>query len=624
MSALVLAAASAPALLGTHHGSDTDRAVVAGSTPGWAAAAAKVGGTDSGAVRHVQVALSLRDQAGAEKLATSLATPESASQGRFLSAEQFTDRFAPTQATVSTVTDWLTREGLTVTQVSSNRHLIDVQGTTGALEHAFGTSLSTFRSRIGDRVENLVAPDSPVTVPKDLSSTVTAVLGLDDGAKAIQPQHATPAAADEQHCSRWWGDQNNADVPQKYPAGAQSNSLCGYTGTSARAMYGLDTGNNGAGTTIGIVGAYNSDTVVQDTDQAAPQLGVPALTDGQYSAVLPQGDFTDQDQCNTASWTSEQTLDVSASHTMAPNAKIRYYAAPSCLGGLYDAVNQAVTDNVADVISLSWGNADGERSLSPAALDQFNSVALQAAIQGQSITVSSGDAGTNETVAGQPTASFPASSPWVTAVGGTSVGLDSSNKPVVLAGWEDSGNTLSGGQWAPQADADGPFAGGAGGGTSTLYDTPDWQSGGVPSAAAKGHRAVPDIAALADPYTGLLVGLTENGQFGLFSFGGTSVASPLVAGLAADAQQLRGGRGGLLTPALYAMRDGIADVTAQQAGVWTPQMRSLGGVTVPSEQGSYLVDFDARPQALQSAQGWDDVTGVGTPTVGFVATLAHE
>ncbi|WP_329060448.1 S53 family peptidase [Amycolatopsis sp. NBC_01480] len=630
MSALAFAAGAAavPAGVQAAGPADGDRTVVAGNTPAWATPAAKVGGTDAAAVRHIQIALALRDEAGAARLAAAVSAPGNAGKGKFLTSQQFTDRFGPTDDAVAQVRDWLTREGVTVTGVSGNRHFIDAQAPTGDLERVFGATLSTFRSHVGGRTETLVAPDSPITIPRSLRTTVTAVLGLDDSAKTVRPQHTAPAAADAQDCARWWGEQNNADVPQKYPAGAQSNALCGYTGTSVRAMYGLGAGNSGAGTTVGVVGAYNSETVVDDTNRAAPQLGVPALAAGQYSAVLPEGGFTDQQQCNPDSWAGEQTLDVQAAHTVAPSAKIRYYAAKSCIGGLYDSVNQAVSDNAVDVLSLSWGNADGERSMTPAARDQFNSMALQAAIQGQSITVSSGDAGTNETLAGQPTASFPASSPWVTAVGGTSVGLDSANKPVMVTGWENSGNTLTGGQWVPQSDADGPFAGGAGGGASALYDTPDWQTGVVPASASHGHRAVPDIAALADSYTGMLVGQTVNGQFGIGSYGGTSLASPLIAGLAADAQQARGGRGGLLTPALYGMHGGIADVTPQKAGVWTSVMHALPGTTVPGSRGSYLVDFDARPQPqkepLQSAPGWDNVTGVGTPDSGFVAALAAQ
>ncbi|SEF24608.1 Pro-kumamolisin, activation domain [Amycolatopsis pretoriensis] len=524
------------------------------------------------------------------------------------------------------MSQWLATQGLHMTGVSANRHFVDAEAPTAALETAFGTRIATFRTRVDGVTRTLTAPAAPVTVPTSLRASITAVLGLDDSAALLKPQHTRPAAAAEQHCAQWWGEQNNTDVPQKYPAGFQSNSLCGYTGTQVRAMYKLGNGNTGAGTTIGVVGAYNSDTVVADTNQAAAQLGVPPLASDQYSTVLPQGGFTNAQECAAEGWNAEQTLDVQASHTIAPSAKIRYYAGKTCQGtGIYDAFNQAVTDNAVDVISNSYGNADGETSLPQAARDQFNSMALQAAIQGQTITVSTGDAGNNSGAVGHPTASFPSSSPWVVAVGGTSVGLDQNNQPKVLTGWENSGNTQSGNAWAPQRDADGPFASGAGGGTSALYDAPDWQAGVV--SGAGGKRAVPDIAALADSYTGMLVGQTIKGQFGIGSYGGTSLASPLIAGLVADAQQARSGnaRAGLLTPVLYSLRgsSAIADVTPQKAGVWTPIMHAFGGVAVPGGQGSYLIDFDARPQNLQSGPGWDNVTGLGTPADGFISALSQ-
>ncbi|KAA9163970.1 S8/S53 family peptidase [Amycolatopsis acidicola] len=604
------------------------RAVVDGSVPGWATTQARTGSVDENSVRQVQVALPLRDQAGAAKLAAAVSTPGSAQQGQFLTQQQFLDRFGPTEDTVKTVQDWLSQQGITVDQVSANRHFVTAHATSGVLEHAFDTQLSTYRQDIGGQVANLVAPSSPISVPASIRNAITAVLGLDDSDKTLRPQHTTAAAATTQHCARWWGEQNNTDVPQRYPDGAQSNSLCGYTGASVRGMYGLGAGNTGSGTTVGIVGAYDSSTLESDIDRAAPQLGVPGLSPGQYSKVLPDGGFTDEQECGVDGWRGEQTLDVQAVHTTAPSAKLRYYAAKTCIGGLYDSFNQAVQENAVDVISASWGDADGERGLPETTKDQFNSMALQAAIQGQSVTVSTGDSGNNSGTAGSPTASFPATSPYVTAVGGTTVGLGQDGSTKVLTGWENSGNTLSGDSWVPQSDADGPFAGGAGGGASALYDEPDWQQGKVPDAVAQSHRATPDISALADSYTGFLVGRTDStGTFGIGSYGGTSLAAPLIAGLAADAQQARAdtGRGGLLNPALYAMQGSpsITDVTPQHAGVWTPSMHALPGTAVPSEEGSYLIDFDASPQNLSSGPGWDPVTGLGTPSSTFVTGLAQ-
>ncbi|WIX85815.1 S53 family serine peptidase [Amycolatopsis sp. DG1A-15b] len=624
LASTVATAVAAPQ---TPAGDTGDHVPIAGSTPAWATPHTEVARTNGSTVRHIQVALALRDQPGAERLAAQLATPGRAEHGKFLSSREFLDRFAPTQDAVDQVSRWLAKQGLHVTGVSPNRHFVDAEAPTAALESAFGTRIAAFRARIDGVTRTLTAPASPVTVPISLRASITAVLGLDDSAALLKPQHTRPAAvAAEQHCARWWGEQNNTDVPQKYPAGFQSNALCGYTGTQVRAMYKLNNGNTGAGTTIGVVGAYNSDTIVADTNQASSQLGVPPLAEGQYSAVLPEGGFTDATECGAEGWAAEQTLDVQASHTIAPAAKIRYYAGKTCKGtGIYEAFNLAVADNAVDVISNSYGNADGENSLPQMARDQFNAMALQAAIQGQTVTVSTGDAGNNSGPVGRPTVSFPSSSPWVVAVGGTSVGLDQNNQPTVLTGWENSGNTQSGSSWAPQQDADGPFASGAGGGSSALYCMPNWQMGVVPGSGEK--RGVPDIAALADSYTGMLVGQTIKGQFGIGSYGGTSLASPLIAGLVADAQQARSGnaRAGMLTPILYSLAgsSAIADVTPQKAGVWTPMMHAFGGVAVPGGQGSYLIDFDARPQNLQSGPGWDNVTGLGTPADGFIGALSQ-
>ncbi|WP_143267963.1 S53 family peptidase [Amycolatopsis alba] len=607
-----------------------DRTTVAGTVPSWATPQSRTGDAPDQSVRQIQVALSLRDPASAHALATGLASPNNAERGSFLTSRQFVDRFAPAESTVASVRDWLTGQGVSVEGVSGNRFMVKAHAPTSVLEKTFGTQLATYRDKVAGRVSTLVAPVAPISVPARLKASITAVLGLDDSEKSLRPQHTIPHATTQaQTCARWWGEQNNRDVPQKYPAGAQSNSLCGYTGPSVRAMYGLNAGQSGTGTTIGIVGAYDSTTLAADVNRAAVDTKTPGLAAGQYSKVLPEGGFADEKECDAGGWKFEQTLDVQAAHTIAPAAQLRYYAGKSCIGGLYEAFNKAVEDNVVDVISASWGNADGERRMPPATRDLFNQMALQASIQGQSIMVSSGDAGNNSGAVGTPTASFPATSPYVTAVGGTTVGLGQDNKPKVLTGWENSGNTLSGQHWVPQSDADGPFSGGAGGGPSALYDAPEWQQGVVPASIAGGRRAIPDVSALADSYTGLLIGFTDaSGRYGLSSSGGTSLAAPLMAGLAADAQQARGGaqRGGLLTPALYALRSdtsALVDVVPQKAGVWTPVMHALPGAKVPGAEGSYLVDFDARPQNLASGRGWDPVTGVGTPARDFVRALAR-
>ncbi|MEQ0560751.1 S53 family serine peptidase [Amycolatopsis sp. NEAU-NG30] len=614
------------------------RAAVDGSAPSWATPSARVGHADPRQQRHIQVALALRDPAGAEALAKAVSTPGSPQYGRHLTNADFVARFAPSEQTVDQVTAWLRSQGLRVTGVAGNRHFVEADGEVGQLQAAFRTTLGKFRHTTRDgRTHVLTAPESAVSVPAAMRGTVTAVLGLDDAAKTISPALAgarrpdgtrpsvTPAAGDPTSCARSWGEANNAAVPQKYAAGQQSNFLCGYTSPQLRAIYGLTSAHTGAGQNVGIVGAYNLPTIVSDTNRAAAQFGAPALTTGQYNAVLPAS-FSDQDRCGPDSWASEQALDVQAIHEVAPAARITYYAGKSCFD-LFTTLNRAVADNQVSVINNSW-LYPGESTVSQAERDQMGAIAVQAAIQGQAILFASGDSGDNSAAAaaGRAEASYPASHPWVTAVGGTSVALDANNRVKFQTGWENSGNTQTGSTWTPQSDADGRFAGGAGGGVSKLYDQPDYQQGVVPSSIAGGHRAVPDISALADSYTGLAIGLTTAQGYVTYSSGGTSLAAPILVGLVADAQQAHGGaRLGFLNGALYAMagKPQVADVKPVKSGIWSPFMASFGYVTVPQAPGSYLLDLDSKPQTLQSGPGWDRVTGVGTPATGFVAALGQ-
>ncbi|CAL9677677.1 Pseudomonalisin (plasmid) [Actinosynnema sp. ALI-1.44] len=619
-----------------------DRVAVEGSAPTWATPGAKVGGVDDGEQRRVLVALALRDPRGAEALASAVSDPDSPQYRKFLDNKAFTERFAARPATVDKVTSWLRSQGLTVEGVSDNRAFVQVTGEVGRLRAAFGVTLAKFRTTLRDgRTVTLTAPEQQVSLPRGLRGAVDAVLGLDDAAKTIttqqiartapadrnargaaRPGDVAAAGEEDEWCALHWAETNNSTVPQKHPAGRQSNFLCGYDTPQMRAIYGLGGGNTGAGQTVAIVGAYNLATIESDTNQAAAQYGSPALTPGQYSAVLPPA-YDNHDQCNPEAWASEQALDVQAVHTLAPASKIVYYGASSCFD-LYNALNRAVVENKASIISNSW-LYPGERLVPAAEREQMGRIAIQAAIQGQSIVFCSGDTGDNSGVQGQAEATFPASHPWVTAAGGTSVALGGDNKIAFTAGWANSGYTQSGGSWVAQSDDDGPFAGGAGGGVSMFYKAPAYQQGVVPTQLAGGKRAIPDVSALADSFTGMAIAYTNShGQFVQMASGGTSLAAPLIAALVADAAQAQGvTRFGFLNDALYDLIGSpqITDVKPVSAGIWSPFMHTFGGVHVPDGLGSYLLDVDSRPQSLQSGQGWDTLTGIGTPTAGFVTAL---
>ena len=169
-----------------------------------------------------------------------------------------------------------------------------------------------------------------------------------------------------------------------------------------------------------------------------------------------------------------------------------------------------------------------------------------------------------------PTPDWPASSPWVTAVGGTSLGVNATNDRQFEFGWQTGKITLDTSTTPATWPTKITYNGGAGGGTSRLFAQPSYQAGVVPSTISQTYggaamRAVPDVAAVADPNTGMLVGQTQTqadgtSGFSFYRIGGTSLASPLYAGMFALAVQNHG-EYGLANPALYSTRATSKDIT---------------------------------------------------------------
>jgi subtilase family serine protease len=252
---------------------------------------------------------------------------------------------------------------------------------------------------------------------------------------------------------------------------------------------------------------------------------------------------------------------------------------------------------------------------------------VQAAAEGIGVYFSSGDDGDEVANDGYRTVDWPASSPWVTAVGGTSLGVGSANNYVGETGWSTAKSTLN----ADNTWSDPAYLYGAGGGTSRVFAEPDYQQGVVPSAIANYFgspgRAVPDVGMLADPQTGMLVGQTQTFSDGSYydeyRIGGTSLASPLFAGTMALADQKAGHAHGFANPALYkaASAGAYHDVNGNPlaAGVvrvdYANSENAGDGLLTSLRWLNYPTTINVRP-------GYDDVTGVGTPNgPSFLAAL---
>ena len=629
----------------------TDRDPVPWTQPSWVSAAAAVGGADPSATATVRVMLRWRDLAGAHATASAVSDPTNAQYHRYLSAAQVRARFGPTPAAEQRVVAWLAGAGLHIGDIPANALYVPATGTVTQLQRAFSTSIASYRYRGRSVHAATAAPSAPVGV----GAEVVGVSGLDsvvtqrtpgiahdrDRAAAPQPRHALAGAAvptvappstgfrTPGPCSKYWGqkldgiDPRFTGVPNPMPY-----VPCGYQPAQLRSAYGIDhaiaNGNDGRGVRVAVVDAYASPTAKSDLKTYTRKFDpTHVLTGSQYSErVFPETDpsLEAPDQCDASGWYGEETLDLEAVHTMAPGAAILYVGAASCLDDdINAALNDVVDHHRADIVTNSYGNS-GEVGIPAAELAAFDTITTQAALEGIGLYFSSGDDGDEAAVLGHPAADYSATSPQVTAVGGTSLGVDATGHTVLERGWETGIASLTGTRFRPAYPGD--FLYGSGGGTSMLYREPDYQRAVVPDALAKigkrRGRVVPDIAILGDPNTGMLVGQTQQFSDGVYfdtyRIGGTSLSSPLFAGVMALADQRSGYAHGFANPALYRLyRSGAFTDVTPGAPVATVRVNFVNGQNAVDGTSTSARIIDFPHLSIHTAVGYDRVTGMGTP-----------
>jgi subtilase family serine protease len=379
----------------------------------------------------------------------------------------------------------------------------------------------------------------------------------------------------------------------KPPTDAQCRKATGapcYSPQEIRNAYGvnqlLQRGYDGKGETIVIVDSFGSPTIASDLAHFDAGYGLPAPPS--FRIIAPLGSKPHQ-----LAWAAEVTLDVEWSHAMAPDASIVLLTSPvnetQGVHGMpqFNALeNYALDHHLGQVISQSWATTENTL-FTPAGskvFQQFEATYARAAAMHVTVLASTGDSGSaNPKVNGKiypfATVNFPASSPLVTAVGGTSLYAST------------NGNYKSETVW----NSDG---GATGGGISQYFGEPLYQRflPASDQALLGGHRGIPDISWNADPSTPILVYLSFLGhkRAGYYTIGGTSEGSPDWAGLTADLDQLAGHPIGLLNPYLYAL--GAAGVGYHDVTVGNNALNGVPG-------------YSATP-------GWDAATGWGTPDLG--------
>jgi subtilase family serine protease len=604
-----------------------------GSVPPWANAKSYVSAANPGDDVGFRVYLGWNNPAAAEALAQAVSNPASSSYMAFLTPQQFRQQFAPSQAQVGAVQAWLRSQGFTVEYTPQNNHYVSAEGTIAQAAAAFGTSFGMYS------IQGLTlrSPSSDVSVPDSLAGVVSGVVGLDDSAQLVHTNHTTgdappPAAfVSAQPCSNYWGEKQAVGFTNPYGPGTLPYAPCGYTPDQIRGAYGLgSTGLDGSGQTVAIIDAYAAPTIVSDVNQWSINRGLPTIKANQFTQVVAPGTYHHPERGqkqDPQGWYGEETLDVEAVHGMAPGAEIVFVGAPNNFQDLDAALNHVVDHALAQIVSNSYG-FDTEL-LPDGFIKPYEDTILQGVVEGIGIYFASGDNGDESLVEGYTTTDWPASSPFVTAVGGTTLAVGASNNYLFETGWGTFTSSWTGSAWSPNPP--GTWLYGSGGGVSRIFAEPGYQQGVVPNSvfAAQGRtgRAVPDISANADPNAGYLIGESQTFPDGTVKYseyriGGTSLACPLVAAIMALSDQAAGAPHGFANPLFYAHAGVFTDVTSPASTVAV--VRTNYNNSIDASAGlSYRLRTANQTLSLQTTPGYDDVTGLGSPTAAILTLPTH-
>jgi subtilase family serine protease len=622
-------AAQADSAAAGGHGSG--RTTLAGSAVPFAAASNATGAVAGSKSLTIQLWLQPRT-AAAESFATAVATPGNASFGHFLSPAAYTARFGATSAEAAGVEAWLRSSGFTGVATDAQRDYVQATAPVSTIDSAFRVQLEYFRptAQANAGSYQLRANDRPVSLPSSVAASVLGVTGLDNAApqqtyikpgSVTAPEHASAPKPATFPCSSYYAQHHAYHLPKELGTTTFSTVLCGYTAGQVRRAYGYNSRNTGKGVSVALVESGLAPDMFLTLQDFAKRDRIQSPSPSRYSELsLGRGDA-----CGDP-FDIEEQIDVEMAYVMAPLASELVVGGDSCDDGYFGV--QSVVDAdiavlngvgghpLADITSNSWDLFD-EESAPPELLKIEHSYLVRAAAEGVSMLYSSGDSSGVQT---------PSVDPYATAVGGTTLGIGLKDPRDFETGWSDDGYLDFGTGWTTGGEA-----GAAGGGQSLLWAQPAYQRGVVPKSLATppGNRGglvrtVPDISALADPYTGVGIGLLNFNNKGVptsffeATYGGTSVAAPLVAGMVADAEQGRHPFG-FLNPALYrlagtsAIHDALpitSKTPATDRGVVCDE--ALCGVEL-------LAAFDDQSESMVgytgqvTRKGYDTMTGIGTP-----------
>lgn len=595
------------------------------------------------AAQRLTIQLWLQPRTAAAALfAQAVSTPGSTQFHHYLSPDAYAARFAAAPADARRATAWLRAQGFTGVSVSPERAYVQATATAAAISQAFDVRLRRYQASasVNAGAYALESNDRPVSLPAALARIVLGVTGLDNAAPAstlflrggtARRNTASSTAASPTACSAYYGQHLQGGLPAHSGRTSFPTQVCGYSARQLRAAYGATTTSTGRGETIALVEMAPPDPrdllTLQDYAKVSGLPRPSAKRFSQRSVGKGCGDTSDGVERPGAGADPqiEEQLDIEAAYAMAPGATEVVVAGASCGGvdpvsqGLIDA-DQAVLDGsghrpLASIASNSWVSGSEGQPASETRLE--HAVLLQAAAEGVGMYFAAGDsAGVNA----------PASDPYAIAVGGTTLGIGKTGGRLFETGWSTGLLVLQKGKWVNEGEANA-----SGGGPSVLWKQPAYQRGIVPAALSRspGHsgqyRSVPDISADADPDTAMAVGWLsitpgEKPVFSLTPGGGTSLATPIVAGLVAAAQQGMKVPFGFLNPVLYrlagtsALHD-VLPLTTASPSLYREESCEIAicGVQALSVFDIQSAHKSAGYTGQVTLKGYDNMTGLGTP-----------
>ncbi|MBS0585991.1 MAG: S53 family peptidase [Verrucomicrobia bacterium] len=436
--------------------------------------------------------LPLRDEEVLEDLVRRMYDPSDEEHyGKYLTSEEFTERFAPTEDDYNAVIAYAKSVGLTVSGTHPNRTLLNVEAESESVENAFSLCLHHYQDASGRK---FYAPDNDPQIPAEIAGIVRGVVGLDNSAfrRPFNRENTEVELLEPLHIG--------SSVSPSGPGGAYAphDIVTAYNLTGAPV--------DGSGQIIALfeLASYSP----SDINTYARYFGLP--TPQLKDVLVDGGSRTGID--------AEVTLDIELALALAPRSQIYVYEGPNSAQGVVNTYNRIATDNIAKQVSTSWGL--GESLASPQEIQAERAIFLQMAAHGQTIYAAAGDSGAYDNYDQDSSRTLmvddPASQPYVIGVGGTRLAV----------------NRTTGAYESESIWNNGLGNGAGGGGVSVVWPIPSWQAN-VATAYSKSYRNVPDVALHSDSSLGYAI--YHAGRWRMY--GGTSCAAPLWAAFTALVNQ---------------------------------------------------------------------------------------